>query len=112
MDDCTTITPLPLRAIGWLHAPEPSDENLLRWSFCYPSVELRTHHLHVVEHRSTGWPTWLAFRDHLRAHPELAGEYQRIKTELADTAADRPAYRAGKAPFIEAVLASITSSAA
>lgn len=97
-----------LEAIGWVHAPEPDDVRDRKWSFCFPDAAWRTHHLHVVEQSSTGWQTWLAFRDHLRAHPEDAAEYGRIKAALAhDYAADddRPAYRAGKEPFINAILA-------
>ena len=55
---------------------------------------------------TSGWRGWLAFRDHLRANPADAAEYGQLKRELADRhAADRPAYRAAKAPFIERVLA-------
>jgi len=93
-----------LAAVGWAHAPEPADEEQRKWSFCLPDASWRTHHLHVVE-RSSGWPGLLAFRDHLRTHPADAAEYARIKAELAAADnRDRPAYRAGKAPFIEALL--------
>lgn len=94
-----------LAEIGWVAAPEPSDGALRRWSYCFPDVARRSHHLHVVEHSSDGWPTWLAFRDRLRADPAAAARYAALKTELA--ARDRHyriAYRAGKAPFIEGVL--------
>ena len=88
-------------AIGWAYAPEPGEEQERKLSFCHPDPGWRTHHLHVVEHGSPGWPTWLAFRDHLRTHPEDVLEYARIKHELAARDdRDRPAYRAGKAPFI------------
>lgn len=98
------LTPAMAR-IGWVHAPEPADERLRRWSYCFPDVARRSHHLHVVEHASTGWPTWLAFRDRLRADPVAAGRYAALKAELAARdARDRVAYRAAKAPFIEAVL--------
>ncbi|GAB4053581.1 GrpB family protein [Catellatospora paridis] len=91
--------------IGWVAAPEPSDGALRRWSYCYPDMARRSHHLHVVEHASDGWPTWLAFRDRLRADPAAAARYAALKTELAARDRhDRVAYRAGKAPFIEAVL--------
>ncbi|WP_239144122.1 GrpB family protein [Actinoplanes philippinensis] len=41
----------------------------------------------------------------MRAHPEDAAEYGRIKTALAAADEhDRPRYRAGKAPFIQSVL--------
>jgi GrpB-like predicted nucleotidyltransferase (UPF0157 family) len=80
--------------------------------FCFPNVARRTHHLHVVEHRSAAWPTWLAFRDHLRNHPADAAEYARIKRELATADPhNRSAYRAGKAPFIQELIGRITSSA-
>lgn len=98
-----------MAAIGWAHAPEPHDARTRTWSFCLPDIAWRTHHLHVVEHRSTGWPSWLAFRDHLRTHPDDAAAYARIKTDLAAADHhDRPAYRAGKAPFIEDVLRRVT----
>jgi GrpB-like predicted nucleotidyltransferase (UPF0157 family) len=70
--------------------------------FCFPGVARRTHHLHVVVHQSAAWRTWLAFRDHLRSHPTDAAEYARIKRDLAAANQhDRPAYRSGKAPFIQ-----------
>jgi GrpB-like predicted nucleotidyltransferase (UPF0157 family) len=96
-----------LAMIGWLHAPEPFDEIERTMSFCTPSVERRTHHLHVVEESSDGWRGWLAFRDHLRAHPDLARDYGALKSRLADEhGADpdrRDAYRAGKASWVQAV---------
>ncbi len=88
--------------IGWAHAPEPQDAAARKLSFCHPDPARRTHHLHVVEHDSGGWRTWLDFRDHLRANPVEAQEYARLKRELAARDdRDRPAYRIGKAPFIE-----------
>jgi len=98
-----------LAGIGWIHAPEPTDAGQRKWSFCFPDASWRTHHLHVVE-LSWGWPGLLAFRDHLRTHPADAAEYARIKVELAAADnRDRPAYRAGKAPFIEGLLKRIES---
>jgi GrpB-like predicted nucleotidyltransferase (UPF0157 family) len=99
-----------MTAIGWTHAPEPYDERLRRWEFCYPTVARRTHHVHLVEERSADWPTWLAFRDHLRGHPADAAGYARLKRELAAADQhDRPAYRAGKAAFIQERLRRITA---
>jgi GrpB-like predicted nucleotidyltransferase (UPF0157 family) len=96
-----------MRAIGWVHAPEPHDEQTRTWSFCFPSISWRTHHLRVVEEGSPHWPGWLAFRDHLRTHAADAAEYARIKMALAADAHDRAAYRAGKAPFIVGVVGRI-----
>jgi len=97
-------------SIGWKAAPEPGDREGRQRSLCFPSVELRSHHLHVVEARSGHWKEWLMFRDHLRAHPDLAAQYARLKTGLAaEDDTDRPRYRSAKAPFIRSVLAAITS---
>ena len=68
-----------LRNIGWVLAPEPADEIERRLSFCTPSRELRTHHLHVVEESFSGWRGWLAFRDYLRMNPDVAREYGELK---------------------------------
>lgn len=97
---------------GWLNAPEPGDEEDRKWSLCFPGIAHRTHHLHVVERSSPGWPQWLAFRDHLRCHPGLAAEYGRLKAGLAlRDDQDRISYRAGKAPFIRRVLREIEGAA-
>jgi GrpB-like predicted nucleotidyltransferase (UPF0157 family) len=99
--DAVTAAIPTMVAIGWASAPEPGEDQIRKHSFCHPGPAWRTHHLHVVEHSSQGWPTWLAFRDHLRANPEEAQEYGRLKQELAARDdRDRLAYRDGKAPFI------------
>jgi GrpB-like predicted nucleotidyltransferase (UPF0157 family) len=96
-----------LHALGWLHAPEPGDDQRRFRSFCTPSIANRTHHLHVVEMASEQWRGRLAFRDHLRGHPGLAGAYGALKRELAaHHGADpnrRDDYRNGKARFIAEV---------
>jgi GrpB-like predicted nucleotidyltransferase (UPF0157 family) len=43
----------------------------------------RAYHLHEVEVGSSFWVEHLLFRDYLRAHPEAADEYARLKRELA-----------------------------
>ena len=64
-----------------------------------------THHLHVVELGSREWRRHLLFRDHLRAHPERAAEYERLKREVAARHGhDRRAYTDAKTPFIESVV--------
>ena len=105
--DDVDATAAGFTAVGWVAAPEPNDLAQRRRSFCSPSIERRTAHLHVVEERSDGWRGWLAFRDHLRAHPETVREYEALKQSLAaELGADpneRDAYRQGKAAFIRAV---------
>lgn len=95
---------LRLPEVGWLLAPEPGDDAARKYSLCYPTIELRTHHLHVVE-SGWGWQDLLIYRDYLRAHPEAVDEYGRLKRRLAAADdQDRPRYRAGKAPFIQATI--------
>jgi GrpB-like predicted nucleotidyltransferase (UPF0157 family) len=93
-----------LQGVGWIHAPEPTDGVDRSLSFCTPSIARRTHHLHVVEGASADWPGWLAFRDHLRTHPDVAVEYAALKIQLAARYGaepnERDAYRSGKAGFV------------
>lgn len=95
--------------LGWIHAPEPDDSAERRMSFCTPSKERRSHHLHVVEDRHPAWRGWLAFRDHLRAHGEVVAEYAELKRTLAVAhgcdPSERVAYRRGKAGFIRSITA-------
>lgn len=92
---------LELERLRWMISPEPGDADRRKWSVCFPTVERRTHHLHVVEHDSTAWRDWLLFRDYLRAHFEEATRYGELKKELATAnRSDRHAYRSGKAPLI------------
>jgi GrpB-like predicted nucleotidyltransferase (UPF0157 family) len=100
-----------MSSIGWQHAPEPGDNQSRKWSFCFPDISWRTHHLHIFEAAPNNWQSLLTFRDHLRRHPEAAAEYGRIKEALATANAhDRPRYRAGKAPFIEQLLRQLNPS--
>jgi GrpB-like predicted nucleotidyltransferase (UPF0157 family) len=98
-----------LRRIGWVLAPEPADEIERRLSFCTPSKELRTHHLHVVEESFPRWHGWLAFRDYLRKNPVTAQEYGELKTRLSiehgSDPNERDQYRVGKADWVSTVTA-------
>jgi GrpB-like predicted nucleotidyltransferase (UPF0157 family) len=65
-----------------------------------------THYLHMLLHREPGWLNYLHFRDYLRSHPAARDAYQQLKQELAARyAADRAAYSAAKAGFIQSILA-------
>src|SRR5579875_1555536 len=89
---------------SWIVAPEPGDEAARKYSICHPTIQRRTHHLHVVE-PSWGWHDLLLYRDYLRAYPSVATEYAALKRRLAAADADdRPRYRAAKAPFIHDTL--------
>jgi GrpB-like predicted nucleotidyltransferase (UPF0157 family) len=63
-------------------------------------------HVHMVPVASDYWSEHLLFRDYLRSHPQAAEEYGALKRGLADRFRfDRDAYRAGKLPFIDTVVA-------
>jgi GrpB-like predicted nucleotidyltransferase (UPF0157 family) len=64
---------------------------------------VRLANVHVLEHRSEDWRRYLAFRDHLRAHPAERDAYAALKRSLAaQHPSDRLAYIDGKADFITA----------
>jgi GrpB-like predicted nucleotidyltransferase (UPF0157 family) len=91
-----------LESAGYWYAPYRPDEE--HW-FCKPSPQFRTHHLHLVPLSSVKWSETIAFRDHLRAHPDVAARYADLKRVLADRYhTDREAYTAAKRPFIEGIL--------
>lgn len=97
----------PLSALGWLQAPEPTDDEHRRRSFCTPSIANRTHHLHVVEETSDQWQGLLAFRNYLLTRPGLTSAYAALKRELATIHGSDPnrrePYRRGKSLFIQEV---------
>jgi GrpB-like predicted nucleotidyltransferase (UPF0157 family) len=65
----------------------------------------RTHHLHIVEFGTWEYRRHLLFRDYLRAHPDTAQAYERLKRELAAAYAhDRASYTASKTDFIVSVM--------
>jgi GrpB-like predicted nucleotidyltransferase (UPF0157 family) len=102
----------PLRAIGYLHTPDPDD------SFCpffhRPSRWPHTHHIHVVQAGGAEERRTLAFRDYLRAHDGAARDYQRLKQDLLRQLApvdreSREAYARAKTDFIERIIALATN---
>jgi GrpB-like predicted nucleotidyltransferase (UPF0157 family) len=67
--------------------------------------DMRTHHVHVFRHDSNQVEKYLLFRDYLRAHPEAAGRYAKLKHDLATQFPyDMDAYSAGKSDFINDVM--------
>ena len=76
-----------------------------REAFRYEGGEpLPAHHLYVCPKDSPELARHLAFRDYLRAHPETAGAYSRIKEEgAARYPDDIGMYIAYKSAFIERI---------
>jgi GrpB-like predicted nucleotidyltransferase (UPF0157 family) len=90
--------------LGYEYVPELETELPDRRYFRRGSPE--THHVHMVSVSSDYFAEHLLFRDYLRSHPQAAEEYGKLKHGLADRHRfDREAYRAGKLPFIDTVVA-------
>jgi GrpB-like predicted nucleotidyltransferase (UPF0157 family) len=96
----------PLEEIGYSYwAENPNPERMLFVRFADAGRTSRTHNLHIVEVGGELWNDRLVFRDHLRSHPEAAGEYARLKHVLAERfREDREAYTRAKTDFISAML--------
>ncbi len=95
----------PLANIGYEYVPEYEVTMPERRYFHKGPEMARTHHLHMVEPTSEFWKRQLAFRDYLRAHPDAAEEYARLKRGLAvQYQWDRNAYTDAKTEFVQAVL--------
>lgn len=92
----------PLAELDYLHAPYLSEE--MHW-FCKPHPSRRTHHLHLIPVDSKRYTDELAFRDRLRADPDLAAKYLALKRHLARRfARDREAYTNAKSDFVRGAL--------
>ena len=69
------------------------------------SPDIRTIHLHVVEHSGSQWRDYLRFRDLMRQRPAIRKRYAKLKRNLASICGDdRESYTASKADFIREVL--------
>ena len=63
------------------------------------------HHLYVCMPDSREYRRHLAFRDHLRCHPEDAKEYASLKRKLAaEFGPDREGYSQAKTEFVKKIL--------
>jgi GrpB-like predicted nucleotidyltransferase (UPF0157 family) len=65
----------------------------------------RTHYLSLADRRSDTVEEQLAFREYLRANPEVAAEYASLKRRLAaEFPDDRESYTAAKSEFVSEIL--------
>ncbi len=92
-----------LRSLGYT-VSDPEEED---WHFVLSRKSAGSdpgYHVHLMTHRSWSWRRHLLFRDYLRAHPQAARKYQRLKLSLARKYRDdRPAYTGAKTAFIEKI---------
>jgi GrpB-like predicted nucleotidyltransferase (UPF0157 family) len=94
-----------LEVAGYEYVHEYERQLPDRRYFRKPPLGPRTFHVHCVVTRSDFWNRQLAFRNHLRAHPESAEAYYKLKRDLARRLT-KVEYTEAKSPFIEGVLAS------
>jgi|SRR5581483_3094632 len=93
-----------LRTLGYVYQGDKGIPG--REAFLWPP-HAAPHHVYVVVAGSKPHVDHLAFRDHLRAHPEVAAAYAELKRGLAERFGDdRFGYTDAKTSFIAGVLAS------
>lgn len=97
-----------LGAAGYTHIVHDPGFDRIYPFFAKPLGWPRTHHVHLCVVGSREEARHLAFRDHLRTHPEVARDYVRLKQQLAavhgghDEAA-RERYSLAKTDFVTAI---------
>lgn len=100
------VFPQVVEALGGIGYEHEGDLGIAgREAFRYSGKEhLKKHHLYVCPADSEELRRHTAFRDYLRAHPEAAEEYGRVKTEGAAMYPDDiDGYIAHKTPIIERI---------
>ena len=104
--EATTKKLTQLEAAGFIHVPESSLRGEIFCSAGSRVNDVRTHHIHIVPYGDRAWQQYIAFRDRLRTDEAARNAYGQLKAQLqAQNAADRAAYTAGKASFIQSELA-------
>lgn len=73
----------------------------------YEGGDMQTHFIHVVKYNSMEWRNYINFRDYLNTYPEIAKQYENVKTRLVEklgSMGSRNDYVDGKAEFISHTL--------
>jgi GrpB-like predicted nucleotidyltransferase (UPF0157 family) len=85
-------------------ADNPKNDRMFFVRGMPPFGSKRSHHVHLTEPQGEMWQR-LAFRDYLRAQPQEAATYERLKRQLAaEHRTDREAYTEAKSAYVEAVM--------
>ncbi|MBN1260483.1 MAG: GrpB family protein [Anaerolineae bacterium] len=101
LDDAPACAPA-LARLGYRFIDHPDNVDRRYFRKGHP----RTHHLHIVAQGTAAHRDTLAFRDALRADPDLRDAYARLKVALGEQYRhDRSAYTAHKTDFVRKVLA-------
>jgi GrpB-like predicted nucleotidyltransferase (UPF0157 family) len=101
----------PLIRHGFRHTIDPIETQHELLTSGYEPDAPRTVHVHVCEAGSAWEARHIAFRDHLRTHPDDARAYGSLKRRLAaEHPRDVQTYIDGKTSFIRAVEAHVLAS--
>ena len=101
-----------LAALGYAYWYDNPNQAQMFFVKGLPPNGPRTHHIHMVEPDSVFWER-LRFRDYLRAHPQEAEHYARLKRDLAERfRTDREAYTDAKAAYIRDIMQRAVQAAA
>lgn len=97
-----------LARLGYLHVDLGEFDRVYPF-FQKPAQWPCTHHVHLCVAGSPQEREHLAFRDHLRAHPQVAADYLSLKRTLAaahhgSTHESRERYSLAKSEFVQSVL--------
>ncbi len=94
-----------LESIDFTEAtPQPGHEE---WFYCLGKTQGITSrfHLHLMKYPSAFFNKHILFRNYLRAHPEVALNYYKLKKRLAaEFGRDREGYTNAKTEFIEGII--------
>jgi GrpB-like predicted nucleotidyltransferase (UPF0157 family) len=98
-----------LRKLDYVYwADNPKKDRMFFVKGMPPFGSKRSHHVHVTEPQGEMWQR-LAFRDYLRAHPEEAETYGRLKKRLAaEHQTDREVYTDAKSAYVAGVMRKAT----
>ncbi len=95
----------PLEALGYTYRGELGIPRRHYFRRDDPATGAATHNLHMNEIHGHDYRAHIAFRDHLRAHPDAAQAYAVLKQQLqAQFPTDRLGYVNGKSAFVHGVL--------
>lgn len=103
--DALAAVPLVV-ADGWELPPEINAKLSNRRFLKRVKDDVRTHHLHLVEHGGPLWQEYVLFRDALREDASLRDEYEALKRSLAEKFREqRESYTSSKTDFVTRVVA-------
>ena len=96
----------PMQALGYHYRGPHGDDPRRRYYVRDDDTGERLVHVHLYVLPALAWQEKLAFRDALRADPELAAAYAAEKYRVAQRVGwDKGAYSLAKGPFVQRLLA-------